>query len=200
MKLNKGYTLIELLAVVSILTIISGVMAGILYSTLRGTSKVRITTEVAQNGDYALTIIKGIIADSRDITQVDDADISDCTNTPRSPTNPPTSTCQEGDHCSITLRRIDGGSSKISCQSVDADPGPGVNNVFTIASNGASLINNNTVKVDSCVFSCSQLVDDPYSVPVVNISFTVSDLQTGLFETRSSSDFDLSTSLRTYSP
>jgi type II secretory pathway pseudopilin PulG len=192
-NMTLGYTIIELLAVVSILVVISGVIAGILYSTLRGTSRVRITTEVAQNGDYALSVIKKIVADSRNITAINGTQISDCTPNPNSPSteNVPTPT-PSGLKPSITFRRIDGTSTVLSC--------PAENEIATIAQDGVSLINTENVKVENCVFSCSQLVEDPYSVPVVGISFRVTDLNTGLFETRSFSDFNISTSLRTYSP
>jgi len=178
---QSGYTIIEMLAVVSILVVITGIITSILYSTLRQSSKVKITTDVAQNGQYATSVLRSIITDSRDITQIDGSAISDCTANPSGVS-------------SITLKRLDGGSTVIACTG------------NTIASNSASLINNQVpannqpLKVQSCTFACSQLVNDPYSVPRVDISFSVSDLNTGQFETKSSATFSVSTSLRVYSP
>jgi len=182
LKLQKGYTLAELLAVISILVVISVAVSSIIFSTLRGSSKTRITTEVSQNGEYALSIISAIIADSRNITQVNGSDIDDCTTPNPTPAGNP----------SITLKRMDGRTTRISCQTISG--------VYTVASNGASLLNVRTVKAASCSFSCTQVVQDPYSIPIVNVSFNVSEVGVGQFESKSSANFNGSSSLRVYSP
>lgn len=173
---SLGYTIIELLTVVSILVIISGIISGILYSTLRGSSKTRITTEVTQNGSYAVSVISNIIIDSTSVTQIGGIDISDCTASPSG--------------TSISLRRLDGATTTLSC----------ANN--TISSDSASLINTNNVQIEdnSCFFYCKQVSNDPYSIPIVGVTFKVRDKATGLFESQSSATFDTSISIRNYSP
>lgn len=176
---RKGYTIIELLAVAGILVVLSGIILGIIYSTLSGSNKTRLITQISQNGRYSVAVLEGIISDSRNITQIDGADIDDCTLNPSS-TN------------SITLARIDGGITTLSCELID--------DVYTIASNGASLIDTKNVVVEdaSCAFSCFQVVSDPYSIPIVNISYKI----VGLFQSVSSPGFTAaaSSSLRVYSP
>lgn len=175
---SNGYTIIELLAVISILIIISGIISGILYSTLRGSSKARITTEVTQNGNYALSLISNIIVDSTNVTHIDGVPILDCTTTP------------PGSGKSITLARLDGGTTTLACES------------NTISSNSASLINTNKVQVeeDSCFFYCTQTTNDPYAIPILEVTFNVRDKDTGLFESQASSTFNTSVSIRNYAP
>lgn len=173
---SLGYTIIELLAVISILVIISGVISGILYSALRGSGKTRITTDISQNGNYAMSVISNIIIDSASVTQIDGVDISDCTASPSG--------------SSITLKRLDGSYTSLSCSGA------------TIASNSASLINTNEVQIEegSCVFSCMQGSLDSYSVPVVGVTFTIRDKDSGTFESQGSAVFNNSISLRNFSP
>lgn len=178
--LRKGYTLAELLAVISIFVIITGVVISIVSSTFRGSARTKITTEVSQNGQYAIDQIREIISDSRNVLAVNGTSIDDCTASPTSAS-------------SITLKRIDGGTTIISCEKI--------NNVDTIASNSASMINNGSVKALSCSFSCTQIVSDPYSIPRIDVSFNLSQVgANSLFENQSNSTFKTSTSLRVYSP
>lgn len=175
-KYSLGYTVIELLAVVSILIIVSGIVIEILYSTLRGSAKTKITTDISQNGNYAISVISDIIVDSVDITKINGADIPDCTASPQG--------------LSITLKRLSGNFTTLACD----------NN--TIASDGASLINTNLAEVvdGTCSFYCSQLSNDSYAIPIVRVTFKLQDKGTGLSETKASSTFETSVSLRNYAP
>src|SRR3989344_8884037 len=102
---SKGYTIIELLVVISILVILSGIISGILYSTLRGSSKTKITTEVAQNGNYAIGVISNILVSSRGVAKVNGADITDCTTPKKGP--------------SITVKNIDGDETTFACSGIN---------------------------------------------------------------------------------
>ncbi|HSW96774.1 MAG TPA: type II secretion system protein [Candidatus Saccharimonadales bacterium] len=61
MKNQKGFTLLELLVVISIISVVGIVVGGILTSTLRGSSKVNTVSNVKQNGDYALAQMSRVI-------------------------------------------------------------------------------------------------------------------------------------------
>lgn len=174
---GAGYTIVELLAVVSILVILMGIISGILYSTLRGSNKTTITTEITQSGSYALSIISGMIIDSTSVTNVGGEDIIDCTASPSGST--------------ITLRRTSGGINTLSC----------ANN--TISSDSASLINMDKVQLDEngiCSFSCSQKAGDPYSMPIISVVFDLKEKNTGFVETTGKATFNTSVSLRNFSP
>ncbi len=173
---RNGYTIIELLAVMSILVVLAGIISGILYSTLRGSSKTRITTEVTQNGNYVISVLTNLISLSTSVTQIGGVDIQDCTASPSG--------------TSISLKSLEGDEYIISCSG---------NN---ISSGSASLINTNIVQIrtDSCRFYCNQKAADPYSIPIVGVELVVEDKSTGLFESKSSSFFRTSVSMRNYSP
>lgn len=93
---SKGYTLIELLAVVGILVTLGGILSGILYSTLRGNNKSTITTAIAQNGNYALSVISNIILSSDN-----------------------TASCTGQDVSSLQFYRGDGGITTLACDTAN---------------------------------------------------------------------------------
>ncbi|OIP57349.1 MAG: hypothetical protein AUK12_04025 [Candidatus Levybacteria bacterium CG2_30_37_29] len=183
--MKKGYTLIELVTVMGILVVISNIIIGIVYTTLRGSNKTRITTTVAQNGNYALSVISNTITTSESVIKINDTDISDCTTSPSGQT--------------IDLIRYDGGVTTLSCLNSTIASSSG-----SLAEPLVDLIDKSQVENDSstCYFKCIQSESDPYSVPTVEYSFTLSDKNAagGLFETKSQATFKSSTSLRNYNP
>ncbi len=184
MKNNKGYTTIELLAFTIILVVISSLIAGVLYSTLRGSGKAKIGGIVAQNGNYALSVITDIITSSEAITAINgDQDVNTCV-----PTSGPIS--------SIKLKRIDGGETTISCSSSDGSIASSSGSV------SVSLIDNTQVEVADCssFIVCDQ--ENPYSYPIINVSFKLQDKNNKpeIVESSFSSDFKTSVSMRNYSP
>lgn len=175
---NKGYTIVELLAVMSILIVISGVITGILYSTLRGSNRVKITTEVTQNGTYALGYMTRAINDSRNVLSIGGTPITDCTADP----------IPSGK--SIVLKRLDGATTEFECSGTD------------LMVDDTSLINTDQIQSEliSCTFSCSQKTDDLYAVPIINIEFELGDRDATLPEARASSVFRTSVLLKNYRP
>lgn len=182
---DHGYSLIELLAVTSIIVIVSGLIAGVLSSTLRGGNKSRVTNEVSQNGNYALSVISNTALLAQDVTKMDGVAIADCTESPPMPAS------------SIEFEQLDGSLVEFAC---DAQ-------ATSIASKSGSmttyLIDNSSVKADpaSCSFICQQIDGNPYSLPIITISFTVSEnLGSRGMENTSSSVFKTSVTMRNYSP
>lgn len=179
-KSQQGYTIIELLTVVGILVVISGLIAGILYSTLRGSNKTKVSTAVAQNGTYALSVIADSVVSAYSVTAINGNPIIDCTASPSGKI--------------IALKKSDGSTISFSC----------ANN--TIASGSASLLDTSQVKIDTsslsnCYFYCYQPNSDPYSTPIVGFGFTITDKNTStLLENKASSTFNTSVSLRNYRP
>lgn len=178
-----GYTLVELLAATSIIVIVAGLIAGVLYSTLRGGNKTKVTNDVAQNGNYALSVISNtaLLADS--VTKVGGVDIADCT------------TLKSGK--SIEFKQNDGSYVAFSCDGGTQSIASSSANVTTY------LIDNNSVKVDplTCNFSCLQSNGNPYSDPIISASFTVSQRNSGTaFENAASSTFNTSVTMRNYNP
>lgn len=180
---GQGYTLAELLAVTSIIVIVSGLIVGVLYSTLRGGNKTRVTNEVSQSANYALSVISNTAINAESVTEVGGASVSDCTADP------------VGDSIEFELR--DGQRVKFECDASSE----------SIASISAStttyLLDNNSVKItpSTCSFSCSQPNANPYSQPIITVSFSVSQRGTNAtFENVASSSTSASITMRNYNP
>lgn len=174
--------MIELLAVVSILVALTGIITGILYSTLRGSNKVKITTEVSDNGAYVISVITNAINDTRNITQVGGVDINDCTGSPVGK--------------SITLKRLNGSTTVFACS------GNTIASSSASLGNSTSLINTNQVQSDysSCSFTCMQKADDLYAVPIITMNFKIGDLGVNAQELKGSATFNTSVAVRNYLP
>ena len=190
---NKGYTVIELLTVAGVLVVITGILTGIIVATLRGTNKTQTANSVAQNGNYALSVISSILISSDAVLGLYDRNSSptlvldedgDCTGSPSGDT--------------IELRRVDGGITTLACE----------NN--TIASKSASmtvgLLDSSKVQINtgdslSCYFKCIQEPDDHYSAPSIEVGFTLTDKNNSAnVEKNSTADFQTSIKLRNYAP
>jgi len=189
---EKGYTVIELLTVAGVMVIIGGVLTGIIVSTLRGTNKTQTSNAIAQNGNYALSVISNILVSSDAIIALRDSSgvildqDGDCTSQPNPIGN------------EIDLRRIDGGITTLACDNQ------------TIASESASmsvsLLDTTKVRIDTsslstCYFKCIQEEDDPYSAPSIEVGFVLtSQNQSGAIENTGTADFKTSVKLRNYAP
>jgi type II secretory pathway pseudopilin PulG len=174
---------VELLAVTGIIVVISGLIAGILYSSLRGGNKSKVTNDVSQNGNYALSVISGTILDAKSVTKIGGVSISDCTLTPKG--------------TSIELQQQNGALISFLCDDQ-------ANSIASTSGQTTTyLIDNNSVKVDpsSCSFTCKQANSDPYASPIIDIVFTVSQKQTtSAFENVGTATFNTSVAMRNYNP
>ena len=199
---QKGYTIVELLAVIAILVVISGIIVAILYSTLRGSNKTKITSEVTQNGSYVLSVFNKTLNDSRSVTMIGALNVGDIINTndvQDCKTKPTSNT-------SITLKRLDGKLTRFACENIDVDGTPvsaiTINNDPLTEIVGKPLINTRAVQVEpnSCSFSCDQSSGDLYAYPIVGVSFKIKDKNSVVAESQSSQVFQTSVSLNNYLP
>lgn len=172
-----------MLTVVGILVVIGSILSGVLYSTLRGSNKVTITTAVTQSGNYAVSTITNTIINSSSVISVDGSPINDCLLT-ASPVK------------SIELKNSDGSSTTLSCVQ---GASPNTEN-GSITSNGVDLINKSQVVsiYAQCSFTCTQ--NDSYSSPIISFKFTISDISATTSETKASASFGSSVSLRNFAP
>lgn len=181
-KINqKGYTVVELLAVVTILVIITGIIAALITQTLRGSSKTNITNQVAQAGNYVTSVISNAIISAENVVAVGGENVNDCTQNP------------EGNSIELLISQ-EVGTVLYACAN------------DTIASNSASLIDTNRLMIDStdssaCYFKCLQQNNDPYTPPIIEFGFTISQkAENVLFENRESAPFETSVLMRNYKP
>lgn len=64
---KKGYTLVEILLVVTIFSLIAGILSVILSTAMRSSTKAEATKEIRQNGEYALTVVEGLVLNARSL-------------------------------------------------------------------------------------------------------------------------------------
>lgn len=181
MKKNSGYTIVELLAVVTILVAVAGIIAALITQTLRGSSRTTVTNNVSQAGNYVMSVITNSIITAKNVVAVGGEDIIDCTQNPSG--------------SSIELLVSDRkGTITYACGN------------DTISSNSASLIDTNRLRIDTddalaCYFTCRQYSNDPYTPPVIEFGFTLSQKEeNALFESRATAPFNTSALMRNYSP
>lgn len=191
---SGGYTLIELLIVMMLLIVTGTVVVGILNATYRGTSKSKITSDIAQNGNYALSTISNVLTNSRQLisfTPTNSASITDCVNTPPAGQ-------------SLTVLGFDGGTTTFTCNE----------NELTISSSSAifsalpptptpykitQLIDTSRVKLApaTCSFTCTQ--QDIYSPPRIDVRFQLVNSAGTASDKTGAASFNTSVSLRNQS-
>lgn len=179
-----GYTILELIVVMALMLVIGGFIVGILNSTLRGNTKTKITSDIAQNGNYAMSIMTGIITNSQAFNSI---------NTSLAFPNP-VATCvgRVSNGKQITVTGFDGGVTTFTCNDVGTSP------TYTISSNSASLLDTTQVKLipGSCTFTCSQ--DSVYSAPRIDITFQLQNASGATYEKQANALFNTSISIRNY--
>jgi len=182
---ESGYTLVELLAVVTIVIVVGVIAVGILISSLRGGSKTNVLDNVRQNGNSAIAQMSKMIIYAQSFNGVSrDSGISYTTNCVQNSLTSPAPTPISYQYIKITS--FDGGQTIFSC------------NGTTIASNGASMIDTapeTGVMVSSCSFTCSQ---DSYGLlPTIGINFTLKqNVSSSFAEKQATLPFQTSVTIR----
>ncbi len=65
---NSGFTLIEILVSVTILSVVSTVIASVLFLSLRSNTKTMAIKEVKQNGDAAVSIVREFVRGAESVS------------------------------------------------------------------------------------------------------------------------------------
>ena len=170
-KNSQGYTLIELLAVMTIIVVVGVIVAGILVSSLRGGSKSNVLDNVRENGNFAITQISKMITYSQSFNGVSTDGSFYTTNcapaVSTSPSPSPTPTATPTAYKYLKISSFDGGQTIFSCTTELVN---GIQ-VLRIASNSASLIDTSSVYLTSCSFTCTQT--DIGHAPTISINLTL---------------------------
>lgn len=190
---NLGFTLVELLVVISLLGIIGAVTTQVFILGFRSQAKSEILKEVKQNGDYAISVMENMIRNASDIPQ----SLAQC-NTSLD---------------SLTIVNPDGYTTTFECVTVN----PGVSSIASVSGDPDGLplpgptlaLTSNRVIIPTPLgggYSCTFRVvcpTPPLSPKYIFLTFTVMQAAlagqpTPLPENRSTLDFQTTVSLRTY--
>lgn len=90
---KKGFTLIEMVIVVSLMGLVAIIATGFLLTSLSGSGKAEVSKEVRQNGNYALSVIENMVRDCLAFKTA----------------------CPNPDVNSLTIINQDGGTTVFSC-------------------------------------------------------------------------------------
>lgn len=186
---NKGYTLIELLAVIFVMVSVGMVIISIMVSALRGGNKSQTTNQVRESGNYVLSQMAKTITFAKHLDGLSDGTTDSTTGDLVYQTNcvvPSGTTPLQYSYIKITS--FDGGQTTFSCP--DSSAG-----TTSIASNSAPLLGDNYT-VTNCTFTCSQpSISIP---PTIDISFTLSQKSGSFTEKQATIPFDTSITIRNF--
>jgi prepilin-type N-terminal cleavage/methylation domain-containing protein len=168
--LRNGFTLVELLVVIGVFATVSSIIVLILFSTLRASKKSDTLIELKQNGNSAISQISKSVRYAKSLDNPDQCSPSVVVNSRK--------ITSVQDDAQTTYACV-GGSSP------------------TIASNGASLIGTDDIRVSSCIFMCTQ--SNPNDPPVISLNFTLTSKNSGGgIESSGSVPFKTSIIMRNY--
>lgn len=168
-KNKKGFTLIEVLVVITILSIIMVFGITVISTVLNGGTKIALVSQIKQNGNYVTEVMSRYIRNATSIS-----------NAPA---------------CGNSLVLVQPDNSEVTFSLLPSD----ANNNNRIASNSAILTNSdikNGVNVSSLNFTCDTTVNPP--VVTINFTLTQPLSAGSGVESQSSETFHTSVSLRTY--
>lgn len=179
-KYQKGYTIIELVIVILVILVVGGIIVGIIYSSIRGTTKARVNNNISQNGNYAITVMSNFIANAKnlvDVTGSDGISYESCV---------PPVFGEAIQAQSITITNFDNELTTFTCDGA------------TISSNSASLIDAISVEVvpGTCVISCLQ--ESAYRSPRIDLTFELQSKGSSTPESSGKSLFNTSVTMRNY--
>jgi len=168
---GAGFTFIEMIVAISILGIVALIGTGFLLTSLSSSGKAEINKEVRQNGNFALSIMEGLIISAENIS------------------------CPTADE--IDVIDINGQLTKFICY--DSAPDykiSSVSSTFSPPTTTTYILTADNVAVTDCNFTCTTIVGNPTTV---GIGFTVSQVgSSGRPSEKSSVSFQTQVSTRNY--
>ncbi|HZQ29661.1 MAG TPA: type II secretion system protein [Patescibacteria group bacterium] len=174
---QKGYTLLELLAVMIVMAAVGLIVATILVSSLRGSNKTNVIDTVRENGNYTIQQMSKMIEFAQSFQGVSTTGTSYSS----------ACTVPSTHYSYIKITSFDNGQTIFSCNMTS--------NPKTIASNSASFINTKDVSVVDCYLTCTR--NNLSQSPTIGINFTLSqNSQSAFFEKKASIVFGTSVVIR----
>lgn len=172
---RRGFTLVELVVVVAIITVSVPAIFSLFFSIFRARSKIYILQELKKNGDYSINVMSNLIK-QRAISIHTDPGVADvgeiCSTKSRLDSNSSSAVGQL-----LYFKDLDGRMfyfttkyDRISSYSSFLKESDDDSTDDTIGVNSGSLMSGNT-RVDNWGLSCYRT--NPFSPPIVTVRFTV---------------------------
>jgi prepilin-type N-terminal cleavage/methylation domain-containing protein len=159
-KQTRGFTLIEMMVVISLMVMLMLTAASLFFTTLIGTSKTNVTTQVKEEGDFAISQIEFLLRNAIELVP-----------------NSSGQTCQSGME-SIAFKSYDNGITELLKEEDPSD-----NNSEKIASNSGIYLTSSRVElINGPSFNCTQANDG--SAPHITTSFTIRKGTPGIDQAR----------------
>ena len=157
-ELNRGFTLVELLASIIVLVAVGLIISGIITSSLRGTNKTTTIENIRQSGNYTLAQMSKNIEYAQVFNGLSNDGINYITSCPFSLAPIPVPVTTTYNFIKVTPFNSD--SIVYNCTS---------SSPLTITANGVSLVEANSVSLTECVIACTQ--SRATDIPVIRIGF-----------------------------
>lgn len=170
---KTGFTLVEILVVISILAIIVVAGSNMFFTLLRGSSKAKTLQLVKQNGDYAISVMERMVRNARNVSGL-------------------------GSSSSIVIQNPDGQQTTFECCGTSSDLM--IASISGTLTCQQARLTSGEVKVISCPFVFSVVPGVTGTKPaVVTIKFSLSQAAvTTRPEEQAAIDFQTTVSLRNY--
>lgn len=180
---SKGYTLIELLAVIIVLSAVGLVIGAIIIAAFRGTTKTNVVSELRQEGSNRLSELSKMVEFAQSFDGVSTDDISYSTDCIAEDPDAPT------EYKYLKVTDFSNAQLTLSCAT---DP---QTSSLMIASNGASLITSDSIAVTDCYFTCTQ--DYLAEPPIIGLHFSLMKIAaTGVSDQNYSVSFETNIVMR----
>lgn len=164
-ELNRGFTLVELLASIIVLVAVGSVIAGIITSSLRGTNKTTTIENIRQSGNYALSQMSKNIEYARVFNGLSNDGVNYVTSCPFStPTPPVQPQAVRTNYNYIKVTPLNSGPIEYKC--ILPSPSPPILTV-----NNVEIIDTNIVYLKNCSITCTQT--NATDVPIIKIELTL---------------------------
>lgn len=186
-KSERGFTLIEILASIIVLSAVGYAIAGIITSSFRGANKTNVVENIRQNGKYAIDQVSKTIQYAQVFNGFSRDNVIYTTNCPDSFAPTPTPVV---DYNYIKVTPLKGSPITYHCES-DTFTANGTNGTLP-------LIDTSTVSLVSCTFSCIQRKST--DVPIVKINFKLKPISSSNLVEQSTPPitFETSVTVRNY--
>lgn len=163
LKAPNGFTLIEMLVVITVVMTVGIVVTGILFSAFRGSNKSKAFNNIENNGNYVIAQVSRLTRFSKKFDGVSTDGLNFVSNCAQVQPPAPTPSPAPIAYSHLRITSYDGGQTTFSCST------------STISSNSASMLDTALVSLESCRFTCSQ--SSPSDFPIISIQFTLTQFK-----------------------